>query len=104
MLHSKPEILRNFSYNLQRLRKRMGWTKYELARRAGMVNEGEFETGRPNVRAITQFERAERGCTFEMLANLAEALGSSIDELLLKRAPVNFEPENKKKRKKSKAA
>lgn len=95
---SREQAAKNWAYNLSRLREKAGISKYELAKRAGMISDNAKST--VNTRAVSQFEDRGKTCVHHHLANIAAVLEVTIDELLTSPAPKGFKfpPPRRKKR------
>ena len=67
-----------FANNLMELRKKLGFTRSELARRLGV-----------NINTFTNYELSGREPKYSLLIKIADFFQVSVDELI--RQPINFE-------------
>lgn len=71
MAQNRDKVLRDFGHHLARLRREMGSTQEEVAERSGL-----------HANYIGDLERGQRNPTLMTLLVLAEALDTSLSELL----------------------
>lgn len=74
MQHPKMEVARMTHYfgpNIRRLRKAMGWSQKDFAKRIGKKNS-----------AISSYENDSQIPTLETIIEMAEVFGISVDELI----------------------